>query len=406
MNEKKRILLTGVSLSSGNKVPKNINTVVNSGLCLQCGACYSICPVDAIKISSDIDSRPVVNNECTNCRKCLRVCPGLNPLQIDDGDPILGPIERCYLGYSSNSEIRFKSSSGGIISSLNIYLLQNNIVDGVICLRQSRESIYKNEVILATSADEVLSALGSRYAPAFVCSGLKDLPLKDNGYYAIVGKPCDIQATIKYSKITKTRDFLKIAIFCAHTPAMSGTKEILTSSNVNLNDVSNISYRGEGWPGFFIALSKDGDVLLKRKYNDVWGSILCKRQYRNKRCFLCHDCTGEYADISIGDAWLKQFIGNSDGHSVVITRSETGDILMRDCIVNNILTIESVSSDIVIESQQSLLQKKQNIFLKRIIARLFNEKITNEKVIFERKKNNIKDIPGIAKYLLFKKLSY
>lgn len=46
--------------------------------CCGCGACYSICPRNAIKmvISESGFKYPVITNEiCIRCSLCLKVCP-------------------------------------------------------------------------------------------------------------------------------------------------------------------------------------------------------------------------------------------------------------------------------------------------------------------------------------------
>jgi ferredoxin len=40
--------------------------------CIRCGACSSVCPVNAIEVS---DSQVRVDKSCTNCGLCERVCP-------------------------------------------------------------------------------------------------------------------------------------------------------------------------------------------------------------------------------------------------------------------------------------------------------------------------------------------
>lgn len=384
---------------------KNISIVVKSGLCLQCGACYSICSVDAVEIEGGIDCFPSIKDVCTNCGKCLRICPGIRPLNSEEGDPLLGVIENCFLGYSLNQEIRFKASSGGVITSLNIQLLESRSIDGVICLRQSWNSIYKNEAVLIKKGDEIISAAGSRYAPAYVCCGLKDLPLKKGGKYAFVGKPCDIQAIAKYTEIVKDYTFLKIAIFCARTPTMSATKEILKRYDIDDRTVKDINYRGNGWPGFFTVYNYKGELLLKKDYRDVWDNILCKREYFSKRCFFCHDCTGEFADISVGDAWLKELPESSDGHSVVITRSKAGSNYIQECIDKKILFLEIIETDTVKKAQKGLLHNKQNIYIKRFVARFFGEKVPDEKIRYNWKNNHILNSIGIAKYFFSKKFN-
>ncbi|MDY6933321.1 MAG: Coenzyme F420 hydrogenase/dehydrogenase, beta subunit C-terminal domain [Spirochaetota bacterium] len=391
----------------GRSNKKNITYVVSSGLCLKCGLCYSICPENAIAIKGGIDKNPIVNNNCVNCSRCVKVCPGLIPLSKNEKETQLGIVRNCYIGYSMDNSIRKSSTSGGIVTSININLLQEANYKGVICIRQKKDNIFENEVILATSIEDILSSKGSRYAPAFVCGGLKDLNIKKGEKYVFVGKPCDIQALTRYETIHRGYNFLKIALFCSRTPPMTATKEVLDSNNVDIQEVRRLQYRGNGWPGWFIAYSsKKDEIKLQKEYLDVWDNILCKIKYYNKRCMLCHDCTGEYADISVGDAWLDEYIGNSIGHSVVITRSSIADDIVRENIDRKNIMLGMVNEETVLNSQKSLLNKKNNLFLKRVIGKLIFERLPEEDIPFNPSTNDVKRIPGLLKYYILHKLIY
>lgn len=45
---------------------------VNSDLCLRCGACVGVCPLDAIEAT---DSYVAPNERCTDCGICEKICP-------------------------------------------------------------------------------------------------------------------------------------------------------------------------------------------------------------------------------------------------------------------------------------------------------------------------------------------
>jgi len=45
---------------------------VESDLCIRCGACVSVCPLDAIE-ATDGYVRP--NERCNDCGICVRICP-------------------------------------------------------------------------------------------------------------------------------------------------------------------------------------------------------------------------------------------------------------------------------------------------------------------------------------------
>lgn len=47
---------------------------VDEEKCVHCGACYSLCPVDAIKIEEDF-SVVFDEGQCVRCEACLDACP-------------------------------------------------------------------------------------------------------------------------------------------------------------------------------------------------------------------------------------------------------------------------------------------------------------------------------------------
>ena len=47
---------------------------VDADKCIHCGACYSLCPVDAIKIEDDL-SIVFREEQCVRCGACLDACP-------------------------------------------------------------------------------------------------------------------------------------------------------------------------------------------------------------------------------------------------------------------------------------------------------------------------------------------
>ena len=142
----------------------NIKTIVENELCTGCGTCVSLCSKDAIKITEDRDKSiylPFVNNEkCIGCRICLQVCPQFYPnitklynyytaRSIIDGKLILGKYLNCYIGYANDSNVRFNSASGGLITALLLFALRERIIDGAIVTRMSKENPLRPEVILS-----------------------------------------------------------------------------------------------------------------------------------------------------------------------------------------------------------------------------------------------------------------
>ena len=66
---------------------KNIQDIVNSGRCIGCSACYTVCNKGYIEYKEDgglgFPVPQVVN--CDDCGKCLRICPS-SDLYDDEDD--------------------------------------------------------------------------------------------------------------------------------------------------------------------------------------------------------------------------------------------------------------------------------------------------------------------------------
>ncbi|MDR2636392.1 MAG: 4Fe-4S binding protein [Mycoplasmataceae bacterium] len=47
---------------------------INPKKCISCGACISVCPVDAISFDKN-NKATVDKNKCIGCGACISVCP-------------------------------------------------------------------------------------------------------------------------------------------------------------------------------------------------------------------------------------------------------------------------------------------------------------------------------------------
>jgi len=45
---------------------------VNGNLCVRCGGCVSVCPLDAIEAT---DGQVAANERCNDCGLCAKICP-------------------------------------------------------------------------------------------------------------------------------------------------------------------------------------------------------------------------------------------------------------------------------------------------------------------------------------------
>lgn len=293
---------------------------------------------------------PKINQDIISL--CYKVCPASgNALSNYQDGSIWGTYKKSVLGWSTSEQIRKGSSSGGVLTTLCIYLLETGIVDGVIQTRESANDIRKAETIISRTKEDVLSCMGSRYTTSSPLMNLIQR-VKVGEKYAFVGKPCDISALRIY--IDEVKPELKgqilylFSFFCAGQPSIQANNKLIKAlGGESLSDCSDLQYRGNGWPGYATLTKKDG-TINRMDYETSWMKIL-GRDVR-KICRFCADGTGELADIACGDAW---YLGNNGcpvfierpGRNVVFARSEVGLELLNKVVKEGYIEVSSFSPE-------------------------------------------------------------
>lgn len=349
---------------------KSIRDVVEKNLCCGCGACVLAAP-DKIKMV-DVESdglRPTYDGQLTVQEEsiALSICPGVAidyNHQLTEGiDPNLlgewGPILNVYEGNASDDEIRFISSSGGVVTALAICGLEQGQANAVLQIAARADMPYVNESRMNRSVDQVLESCGSRYAPASPCELLPEI-LKNEGKTIVVGKPCDIAAINKAKKVMpqlNDKILLTISIFCAATPSTEGTTTLIRNmGESDLSKVTEMRYRGHGWPGnaSVISASVSGDIIAReRSYAEAWGGELSR--HRQWRCNLCADHVGEFADISVGDPWYRSIEDGELGSSLILVRTAIGQEYLDNAVLGGYVDQEKRPHSCLPKSQPYLI---------------------------------------------------
>ena len=292
---------------------------------------------------------------------------------------LLGNYVRCYIGYSNDERIRWHGSSGGLVTSILIFALEQGFIDGAVVTRMSRTNPLVPETFIARSKDEILSARGSKYCPVPVKQVRKAMEeiTSQRGKYAVVGLPCHMRAIRKAESLDerlKDRILLHIGLFCSHTVNFSGTKVLLKRIGVRPEDVLEFRYRGGGWPGNLSVTLKDGS-LRSCPFFDYWGTLFTSFFFTPRSCMFCSDALNELADISLGDAWLPELKRKDKvGTSVVISRTFLGEETLRRA--REIIQLHKISVKDVVRSQwaglffkKKSLQIRKHILLKRMSSK-------------------------------------
>lgn len=332
----------------------NLNILKND-LCLGCGLCASLNKDCRMQINSRGFYVPSSINSISKST-LTRLCPGIN-VQSDgkNNTSVWGNVESVYDAWSSDSEIRHSSASGGVTTSLAIFLLESGKVDGVLHVGHDDDDYLHNRLFLSKNREEVKQHTSSRYAPADVFSSLFDiLDENPNEKYVFIGKPCDI-ACVKniqreYKKY-RNRIPYTLAIFCAGMPNYNGTLKAIDTFKIDSTPVS-IRYRGDGWPGYFTVRYQNG-TTKRMTYTESWRDILSHEL--GFRCKICPDGIGLLADIASGDSWKTKDgypdFTDSEGKNFCFIRTKEGERIFQEACDNGYIIKERINTE-AIKTQQ------------------------------------------------------
>ena len=353
-------------------VKKNIfDSVIKQDMCIGCGACLYSSSNDNLVMSWNKEGflNPTSETPEKEYEESLKVCP-FNPFpdkEVRTENEIakiflndapnrhlrVGHYYNTYVGYSNR--YRLTSSSGGMATYLIDQLLNKNIVDAVVTVKEGKDSFYEYSVIRST--DELISTSETKYYPVTLGTVINQLKTS-NERFAIVGIACFIKSVRLlqfYHPELKEKIKFTIGIICGGVKSKFFAEYLAEKSGVSSNQFSKPQFRIKDHKSTasdysFGCKDSKGELhtVKMKKVGDMWGSGM----FKNNACDFCDDVTTELADISLGDAWLNPYNQDGKGTNVMVIRSKLAEKLINDGIINKELSVDPLDFNQFLFSQQ------------------------------------------------------
>jgi coenzyme F420 hydrogenase subunit beta len=303
--------------------------------------CQAVAGRDKIKIilTPEGRERPVALRalDAATLERINAICPGTRVEGARPGaqserathDVVWGSAEALAIGYAGDPQLRYRGSTGGVLTALGQFLLTSGRVKFILHVGRSHVEPLRTEARVSFDSASVLEGAGSRYGPA---APLVDFSaLLDRGEpFAVIAKPCDIAAVRNLSRIDSRVDrYLRYALtfVCGGASDMTKSEEVISELGIREDELSLFRYRGYGNPGPTRLETKDGRVF-ELTYQDMWKDEATWRI--QPRCKICPDAIGESADLAASDVWPGGGpSGEDEGFNGIIVRTERGLDLYR-----------------------------------------------------------------------------
>ena len=287
----------------------------------------------------------------------------------------LGHYQKLYVGFATDPRVRSQGSSGGVISCILIWLLQQKLIKGAVVLGFNPRRPWLTRPFIATTPSEILSAAGSKYITAPINQILPQIE-SFSGPLAYVGLPHQVQS-IRKLQMVKDPAVKKIKYiigpFFGNSLDFSAVTSLLKSYGINdYRQIKKLSFRHGRWPGFTrIELASGQTIQLPKFYANYLIPF-----HITRRSLLCTDFTNEFTDISVGDAWSPVYEDRGRGFSTVISRSGAGQRLLERMLRKNIINLKQISiAEAVSMHSHGYDFKKRGAFIRILFLRLLGRPV-------------------------------
>jgi coenzyme F420 hydrogenase subunit beta len=354
-----------------------------------CGICAPICPEKNIRlvdlVREGIRPQIIDTSRCGSCHECLDVCPS-QAVDYQEHNtranilpellPAFGPVLEVWEGHAVDPEIRFRGSSGGALTALALYCLENENMSGVLHIGENPDDPVRNQTLYSRTRAELIAHAGSRYAPASTCDHIEWIENAES-LSVFIGQPSEVTALRKAQNMRPAlarKVGLTLSFFCAGSPSTQGTIELLRKLGISGEKLSTLRYRGYGWPGMFTTSIDDASPHEHLTYQESWAFLQSFRPYTTH---LQPDGSGEDADVSCGDPWYRTGAKDEIGSSLVVVRSELGRRIVRSAMQAGYLQLVPAEPWKLAKSQENLTNKRCTIWGRRFAFKLAGLPLTH-----------------------------
>lgn len=292
--------------------------------CYQCGACYSICPHQAIRVDGESTFYRVVVDEekCTDCGMCYDHCPA--NLELEGRKPVAA-----WGGWHRDRRVLLNSSSGGVFHGLaSAVLAQGGAVFGAVYADDNR-------CVMFASTDEVpLERMRkSKYVESLVGDSFRRIGqmLKQGRKVLFCGTPCQCTGLRSYLG-SKQEGLLTCDFACGGLPSHQIYQQYLIGLERRFGaEIRSIDFRPKtyGWRRYAVLVR----FVNGRTYNRLGTedpylrSFLYGKLTVRPECLDCKFSDCHQSDLTIADFWLNEKLSklrNEEGISLVLCNTEKG----------------------------------------------------------------------------------
>lgn len=218
----------------------------------------------------------------------------------------------------------------GIVSTIACEMLTQGLVEGVVCVQNSKEDRFQPVPIIATSTEEILAAKVNKPTLSPNLSVLEQIEQSGMKRLLVIGVGCQIQALREVESKLGLEKLYVLGTPCVDNVTREGLQKFLETTSKSPETVVHYEFMQD----FRIHFKhEDGSLetvpffgLKTNQLKDVFAPS----------CMTCFDYVNSLADLVVG------YMGAPFGWQWIVVRNETGKQMLE--LVKNQLDTQPVMS--------------------------------------------------------------
>jgi len=213
----------------------------------------------------------------------------------------------------------------GIVSSIAIEMLNHGLVEGVVCVQNTKEDRFQPMPVIARTPEEILAARVNKPTLSPNLSILEQIEQSGMKKLLVIGVGCQIQALRAVEKQLGLEKLYVLGTPCVDNVTRAGLQKFLETTSHSPHTVVHYEFMQD----FRIHFKHEDGSIEKVPFFGLKTNQL--KDVFAPSCMTCFDYVNSLADLVVG------YMGAPFGWQWIVVRNDTGKAML-DLVQNQIDT--------------------------------------------------------------------